>query len=136
MGKNEARELGLIPTVREEREMGVRDTCVGHGHGGHDGGVQPTTHVRMGDEEWVRILINSGLDLSALDQAMSKDSSTRLNALTSPILKSTPEPKSKAASVLKELQKLTAGKSGVAPCEKLKRIKPIYWKMRKAATRE
>ena len=135
MGKNEARELGLIPTVREEREMGVRDTR--GGHGGHDGGVQPTTHApRMGDEEWVRILINSGLDLSALDQAMSKDSSTRLNALTSPILKSTPEPKSKAASVLKELQKLTAGKSGVASNEKFKRIKPIYWKMRKAATRE
>ena len=134
MGKNEARELGLIPTVREERKMGVRDTCVGHG--GHDGGVQPKTHVSMGDEEWVRILINSGLDLSALDQAMSKDSSTRLKGLTSPILKSTPEPKSKAASVLKELQKLTTGKSGVANCEKFERIKPIYWKMRKAATRE
>ena len=60
----------------------------------------------------------------------------RLNKLTSPILSSTPEPKSKAASVLKELQRLTSGKSGVASNDKFLRIKPVYWEMRKAATRE
>ena len=67
---------------------------------------------------------------------MSAGSHGRLNELTSPILKSTPEPKSKAASILKELQRLTSGKSGVARNDKFLRIKPAYWKMRKAATRE
>jgi len=33
--------------------------------------------------------------------------------------------------LLKELQKLTSGKSGLVREEKFKRIKPLYWKMRK-----
>ncbi len=65
---------------------------------------------------------------------MSGISFSALNNLTSPILKSKPEPGSKAASLLKELQKLTAGTSGVARNEKFKRIKPLFWEMRKVAT--
>ena len=93
---------------------------------GHDGGDQPTTHVIMDDDKWVRILIGSGLDLSQLDRAMSARSKSPLNKLTSPILKSTPEPGSKPASVLKELQKLTSGKTGVANSGKFERVKPVY----------
>ena len=130
MGKNEARSLGLIPTVGEEREMGLRDAFAGH-----DGGDQPTTQVSIDDKTWVRTLIDSGLPLSELDRVMSKGSASPLKNLTRPILESTPEPGSKAASILKELQKLTAGKN-VAGDSKFKRVKPLYWAMRNAPTRD
>ena len=42
----------------------------------------------MDDKKWLRILLDSGLNLSALDRAMEKSSHARLNTLTSPILKS------------------------------------------------
>ena len=96
---------------------------------------QPTTHVHMDDKKWLRILLDSGLNLSALDRAMEKSSNARLNTLTSPILKSTPQPGSTEASLLKELQKLTSGKSGLTSNEKFKRLKPMYWEMRNSATR-
>lgn len=129
IGKNKARELGIIRTLAQERAMGLRDPpAVG-------GGDQPTTHVHMDDKKWLRILLDSGLNLSALDRAMEKSSHARLNTLTSPILKSTPQPGSTEASLLKELQKLTSGKSGLTSNEKFKRLKPMYWEMRKSATR-
>ena len=89
----------------------------------------------MDDKKWLRILLDSGLNLSALDRAMEKSSHARLNTLTSPILKSTPQPGSTEASLLKELQKLTSGKSGLMRTTKFTRIKPMYWEMRKSATR-
>ena len=67
----------------------------------------------MSDEQWLRILINSGLDLATLDKKMSATSKPPSCALTSPNLKSEPVRGSKAASIRKELQKLTAGTAGV-----------------------
>ena len=58
-------------------------------------------------------------------------SSSRLNALTVPILKSSPQPGTKAAAVLKELKKLSAGLY-ICRDEKYKVIKPIYWKLRES----
>jgi len=129
IGKNKARELGIIRTLAQERAMGLRDPVAVYISD------QPTTHVHMDDKKWLRILLDSGLNLSALDRAMEKSSNGRLNTLTSPILKSTPQPGSTEASLLKELQKLTSGKSGLTSNEKFKRLKPMYWEMRKSATR-
>ena len=128
MGKVEARQAGLIPTLREERAMGQRAPRVQFGQ------VQPTTHAYAprgknqlsGDEKWARTLIDSGLDLRELDHAMKAKSPGPLSKLCIDILKSTPEPGSKAASLLKELQKLTSGVCGVDG-KKFKRIKPLYW---------
>ena len=136
MGKVEARQAGLIPTLREERAMGLRAPRVQFGH------IHPTTHAYAprgkgqlaGDEQWARTLIDSGLELRKLDQAMKAESPCRLNKLCIDILKSTSEPGSKAASLLKELQKLTSGVSGVAYPKKFKRIKPLYWQARELAT--
>ena len=143
MGKVEARKAGLILTLGQERAMGQRAPFPA----GHGGGVQPTTHAAnfriqglspegqlAGDEQWARTLIDSGLELRKLDQAMKAESPCRLNKLCIDILKSTPEPGSKAASLLKELQKLTSGVSGVAYPKKFKRIKPLYWQARELAT--
>ena len=136
MGKGEARKAGLILTLGQERAMGLREAYPRVEH------VHPTTHAYAprgkgqlaGDEKWARALIDSGLDLRELDHAMKADSPGPLNKLCIDILKSTPEPGSKAASLLKELQKLTSGVSGVADPKKFKRIKPLYWQARELAT--
>lgn len=129
MGKLEARKAGLILTLGEERAMGLRPTVVQ---------LQPTAqlsgHLRASDKAWMRTLLDSGLDLDQLDHAMRANSSGRLDKLTSPILSSTPEPGSKAESILKELEKLTCGKSGVCSRSKFINLKPIYWQMREAST--
>ena len=137
MGKVEARQAGLIPTLREERATGLREA-----YPVRLGQVQATTHAYAprgknqlsGDEKWARTLIDSGLDLHELDRAMKKDAPGTLNKLCSSILKSTPEPGSKAASLLKELQKLTSGKTGVINGDKFIRIERLYWQMRKLTT--
>ena len=131
MGKGEARKAGLILTLGQERAMGLREAYRRSEY------VHPTTHVYAprgkgqlaGDEKWVRTLIDSGLDLRELDIAMKVASPGPLNKLCRDILKSTPEPGSKAASLLKELQKLTSGVSGV-DSNKFKRIKPLYWQIK------
>ena len=136
MGKGEARKAGLILTLGQERAMGLREAYPRVEH------VHPTTHAYAprgkgqlaGDEQWARTLIDSGLDLRELDHAMKADSPFKLNKLCIDILKSTPEPGSKAASLLKELQKLTSGKTGVANIDKFIRIERLYWPMRKLTT--
>ena len=145
MGKVEARKAGLILTLGQERAMGQRAPFPARA--GHGGGVQPTTHAAYfriqglspegqlaGDEQWARTLIDSGLDLRELDRAMKATSPSPLNKLCRPILISTPEPGSKAASLLKELQKLTSGKTGVINGDKFIRIERLYWQMRKLTT--
>ena len=80
-------------------------------------------------KKWVGILIDSGIPLEDLDHAFRLGSNCRLNKLTVPILKSSPQPGTKAAAVLKELKKLSTG-SYICRDEKYKVIKPIYWKLR------
>ena len=136
MGKGEARKAGLILTLGQERAMGLREAYPRVEH------VHPTTHAYAprgkgqlaGDEQWARTLIDSGLELRKLDLAMKAESPGPLNKLCIDILKSTPEPGSKAASLLKELQKLTSGKTGVINGDKFIRIERLYWQMRKLTT--
>ena len=129
MGKVEARSLGLMLTLKEERDKGVRPPICAPASKPQ---WQPPTHVKMGDhKKWVGILINSGIPLEDLDHAFRVGSPGRLWALTRPILKSTPLPGTKAAAVMKELKKLTAGVH-IIKGDKYKVIKPIYWKLRES----
>ena len=126
MGKVQARSLGLIPTLAQERATG------------HRAPVPPQkprnsakTHVWMDDNQWTRRLINSGVDLAKLDNAFSVSSRSRLTSLLVPILKAQPPTDSKEESVLKALRHITAS-AKVEPCATVKfnRIRPIYWRMR------
>ena len=131
MGTVEARSLGLIPTIQEERVKGVRPQPHGHAPSCKPQ-YQPPTHVYMKDhKKWVGILIDSGIPLEDLDHAFRVGSPARLWALTRPILKSTPLPGTKAAAVMKELKKLTAGVY-ILSFDMYKVIKPIYWKLRES----
>ena len=126
MGKSEARKLGLLPTLEEERSAGLRPSKAAGGRKGLSG--LPATHVS--DQEFVSVLMDSGLPLYALCYAFSAGSFGRLNALTAPILSSTPRPGSKNESVKKELRKISSGERGVCRNERFIRIKPLFWQLR------
>ena len=122
MGLCEARARGLLPTLAQEREQGVRSYPNVHSY--------PKRVPAVTDETFVRTLISSGLPLHQLDMAFTRGSPTSLDHLTSQILSSMPLPGSEEESVKKELRKLSSGKSLVGVL-KFKRIKLIYQEMRK-----
>ena len=138
MGKNKARALGLIPSLKDEREQGLRPTVASRTSASRASAGRPPVKPmapfkkiggRVSDEKFVSTIISSGLPHSDLDRAFKLGSAGRLVALTRPILSSTPLPGSEEESVQKELQKICGGVN-LASNEKFRRIKPIYQKLR------
>ena len=127
-GVCEARARGMLPTLAQEREQGVRSSIKQNQAGTQHS--YPERVPAVTDETFVRTLISSGLPLDKLDTAFTRGTTTFLDHLTNPILSSMPLPGSEEESVKKELRKLSSGK-GLVGLVKFKRIKPIYQEMRK-----
>ena len=68
-----------------------------------------TFKVYFDDETWIGRLLGSGLDLADLDYAIEAGTWSRMCKLTAPVLQSTSQMGSSAASVLNVLKTLTEG---------------------------
>jgi len=88
----------------------------------HDGGKQPTKHVNMHDDDFVSLLIDSGIPLDQLDRAFAQKSCGRFSKLLD-IFWEVPE-------VARKLSLLFGGKH--IGDTKFKRIKPIFERARKS----
>jgi hypothetical protein len=120
---------GLLKTVHEREAAGLplyapesAPRTYHRAPGAHNGGKQPTEHVRMDDDDFVSGLIDSGIPLAELDRAFAAGSFGRFNKMLAMYWK--------VLYVACELSLLFGGKN--IRNDKFMRIKPIYAHARKS----